>query len=275
MLKIFLSWSGERSLHVATALRDWLPFLLPSVKPWLSSTDIEKGARWATDVARELDQTSLGIICLTRENLKNPWILFEAGALSKSQSVAFVCTYLLELEPNDVGQPLGQFQATRATKTDTRELLGTLNRALGEDQVTDERLDRVFTKWWPDLEELLRAAPPPTDVKQSKSSPQRSEREVLEEILAFVRSQERRLSSLETSQSIRIWSPTEGSEVKNLHIFPFFDKLPEGRRRDLMDRILKLLVDYEAPTVEHISPAPKRLSSTPDTSPPPKGEDQT
>ena len=96
-MKIFVSWSGERSHGVAEALRNWLPHVIQGLQPWLSSNDIDKGARWATDIASHLEESRVGIICLTPENIDSAWILFEAGALSKTVNQTFVCPYLVDL----------------------------------------------------------------------------------------------------------------------------------------------------------------------------------
>src|SRR5437868_2200122 len=101
-MRIFLSWSGEQSRAVATALRDWVPRVIQSVTPWMSSVDIEKGARWFEEIGSHLESVNVGVICLTRANVSAPWILFEAGALSKVRDKAHVCTYLYGLEPTDV-----------------------------------------------------------------------------------------------------------------------------------------------------------------------------
>jgi hypothetical protein len=53
------------------------------VKPWLSQADISAGDRWAQEVAKELESSKFGIICVSLENLNSAWILFEAGALPK------------------------------------------------------------------------------------------------------------------------------------------------------------------------------------------------
>ena len=95
----------------------------------MSATDIEKGTRWSTDIGTQLAQARVGIICLTPENVKEPWVIFEAGALSKTLENTFVCTYLLDIEPADLRFPLALFQATKTGKEDTRKLLGTINRA--------------------------------------------------------------------------------------------------------------------------------------------------
>src|SRR5437879_13172271 len=93
---IFISWSGQRSKWAADALRDWLPLVLQAAKPWMSEADIDKGSRGLDEVGRALEGMKIGIICLTPENLNARWILYEAGALSKTvDAKTRLCTYLL------------------------------------------------------------------------------------------------------------------------------------------------------------------------------------
>src|ERR1700731_3125213 len=101
-MKIFLSWSGARSKFLAEALRGWLPRVIQSVKPWMSDKDISAGSRWLSEVASELSESKLGIICVTPENQNNPWLLFEAGALSKTLEQTHVCPFLFELTPSQL-----------------------------------------------------------------------------------------------------------------------------------------------------------------------------
>jgi TIR domain len=82
-MKVFISWSGVRSTAVAQTLHDWLPQVMNAVEPWMSSEDMRKGSLWRLTLAEELESTHVGVICLTPENLRAPWLLFEAGALSK------------------------------------------------------------------------------------------------------------------------------------------------------------------------------------------------
>jgi len=82
-MKVFISWSGKDSSKFGEALRDWLPAVLQFVKPYFTPSDIEKGARWNSEIAKELESSKMGIICVTRENLHSDWVLFEAGALAR------------------------------------------------------------------------------------------------------------------------------------------------------------------------------------------------
>src|SRR5208337_1432894 len=158
-MDVFISWSGKRSGAAAEALRDWLPQVINALKPWLSAADIDKGARWGNEIAIKLKDAKAGIICLTPSNLHSDWLLFEAGALSKTIENTYVCPFLIGLEPADVKPPLAQFQATRATKSDVLKLLRTLNSALGEVALPLSHIDEAFEVWWPKLEIKLNSLP--------------------------------------------------------------------------------------------------------------------
>ena len=96
-MKVFISWSGDISKAVATALRNWLPNVIQSVTPWMSEQDIPKGTRWTHQLNQQLEQVKTGIICLTPDNQRSPWILFETGALAKTLADTYVCPYLFRL----------------------------------------------------------------------------------------------------------------------------------------------------------------------------------
>jgi hypothetical protein len=151
----------------------------------MSDSDIEKGSRGLNEVADALEGIKVGIICLTPENLSAEWILYEAGALSKTlDAKTRVCTYLLaNLHSQDVKPPLGMFQSTRAEKEDTRKLVHTINKHLDVTSVPDVGLNALFDKMWPELEAKLMALPKQPGVPP----PKRSADEVLAEILELNR----------------------------------------------------------------------------------------
>lgn len=160
-MNIFISWSGERSKAVAECLRSWIQDVIHAAHPWISTEDIDPGIRWNSEVAGELEASQFGIICLTRENLAAPWVLFESGALAKTLQNTLVCPYLIDLEVGELTGPLAQFQAAKADKSGTLSLLRSINMRLGEQMVAEDRLRRVFERWWPDLESVLAGLPPP------------------------------------------------------------------------------------------------------------------
>jgi hypothetical protein len=202
-MRVFISWSGERSRTVAEALHDWLPSVIQAVQPWMSANDIEKGTRWRSGLANELEQASVSIICLTPENLEAPWIHFEAGALSKQQQNTYVCTFLFGLEPIDIREPLAQFQATTADKEDTLKLIHTINRLQSDAALPEGKVNEAFDVWWPKLEQRLSNIQKPQEkqTQQIRSDPyqqlehQRDVREILAEILELVRAQSRAVQS--------------------------------------------------------------------------------
>lgn len=151
-MKVFISWSGTVSRHVAEAMRDWLPAVIQEVEPWLSAEDIAPGERWSQRLASELSASKLGILCLTAENVSTPWILFEAGALSKSVGESRVIPLLCDLDYSDLVAPLSQFQATKLSREGIQRLLQSVN-ALCERPLSDARLDAAFKVWWPRLAE--------------------------------------------------------------------------------------------------------------------------
>jgi DNA-binding CsgD family transcriptional regulator len=186
-VEIFISWSGLKSHAVAEALRKWLPKVVNAFNPWISSEDIDKGARWSAELSAKLAAVKAGIICLTPSNLASPWVLFEAGAISKTLSNTFVCTLLVGLEPSDVSGPLAQFQATRTTKNDILRLVKNLSQALGEAALPETHIDEMFEVLWPKLEADLGKLPD----EGTEHRRQRKDREILEEILDLLRNQSR------------------------------------------------------------------------------------
>lgn len=213
-MKVFLSWSGSRSKKTAEILNQWLSLVIQATEPWMSS-DIGKGAHWPSELAGNLEESYFGIICLTRENLNEPWILFEAGALSKTKD-AHVCTFLLDLRPSDIKPPLSHFQATQFVKEDVLELINTINQVvgkIGERSLSEDKLKNVFDIFWSDLEQKLQKI---KNEQPKPKQPVRSELEMLEEILEFIRIQEReKLTERERNRALRTIEEQD-REIKRL-----------------------------------------------------------
>jgi len=200
-MKVFLSWSGNKSHKVALVFRDWLPSVIQSLNPYVSSEDIDKGARWSTDIAKELEDSTFGILCVTKDNVNAPWLTFEAGALSKTMDKAFVCPFLFDIKRSEVDGPILQFQSTIFEREDIQKLVRTLNKACANDSLSDERIDKAFGVWYPTLEnqlQKLKAVVEPSE-KETKGAGDKKRDEILEEILELTRINQKLLRNPEGS----------------------------------------------------------------------------
>ena len=98
-MKVFISWSGNKSHKVAMIFREWLPSVIQSLEPYVSSEDIDKGARWSSDIAKELEDSTFGILCVTMDK-------------------SFVTPFLFDIKRSEVNGPILQFQSTVFEKED-------------------------------------------------------------------------------------------------------------------------------------------------------------
>jgi hypothetical protein len=131
-MKVFISWSGERSRKFGEILRDWLPGVIQAVRPYFTPDDLEKGARWDSEISKELHESHVGLLCMTPENLSAPWLLFEAGALSKDLGRGRVCPVLFTVDSADLLFPLAKFQAAKFEKSEMLRIIRMINSGLGD-----------------------------------------------------------------------------------------------------------------------------------------------
>ena len=210
-MKVFISWSGERSGAVARALHGWLPLVLHYVKPWLSEVDISAGARWADDVAKELEASNFGIICLTPENVGSPWVLFEAGALAKSIPDSRVIPLLLDLDFSDITGPLAQFQAKKLDKSGVREVVDSINNAAGI-SVPETQVQELFNALWPKFEKAVASIPE----SSSPATRTRPQAEILEDLVASVRALDARFREFSEASPGGVQYLERSSPVRDL-----------------------------------------------------------
>jgi hypothetical protein len=196
-MKVFISWSKSLSQECAEILRNWIKCTLQASKPWMSSEDLDKGTVWFNQISSELSDTSIGIICLTKENKNNPWILFESGALAKGLEEQRVYTLLIDLKPKDIEPPLSQFNHTTPSKMDMKKLLVSINKQLGEQALEDKVLEQVFDMYWPQFDKDFKSAiknHPEGEVEEQEA---RSSDDLLSEILSITRNLDRRIRNVE------------------------------------------------------------------------------
>lgn len=221
-MNIFISWSGETSMKIASELKNFIPRILQSAKPYYTPSDIEKGSRWETEINQKLQECLVGLICLTSDNTEKPWIMFEAGALSNRLDKSKVCSILFGLKKSEVTGPLSRFQMTDFNETDFFKLAQSINSSLGDMKIENAVLKESFDAFYPPFEkkvlELLDEHQP------SLNKPERPERDILEEILDLVRKQNRTNMEIPVLKS-RMKSPYAKVRVYNENDFSVGDKV--------------------------------------------------
>ncbi len=195
---------------LAVALRDWLPLVLHFADPWLSETDIAAGERWALTLAKELETSNFGLLCLARDNVESPWLLFEAGSLAKFLENSRVIPFLLDLELRELTGPLAQFQAKKVTKESTHDLVRSVN-SNADKPIDQARLVQLFELAWPRLETALAAIP----ASSNRVIPVRPQGEILEELVTTIRAMDTRTRALEEYVS-QVPAPTWDEAARQL-----------------------------------------------------------
>lgn len=199
-MKVFVSWSGQRSKVVAELFSDWLKCVIQASQPWISTRDIDRGAIWFSEINDKLKDVSVGVVCLTQENKNKPWILFETGALAKGLTTNRVCTFLIDLKPEDLQDPLAQFNHTTPNENSVWELTRTINACLNDKALDERILKQVFNTYWPQFRDKFTLAledNPPQEVV-----PPRTEQDILSEILYNTRTLTNRIRKLENSSHV-------------------------------------------------------------------------
>lgn len=194
-MKIFISWSGNRSKAVAELFNDWLKCVIQASQPWISTRDIDRGAVWFTEINDKLRDVSVGVVFLTQENKDKPWILFETGALAKGLTSNRVCTFLIDLNPADLEDPLAQFNHTLPTQSGLWDLTRTINASIVDTPLEEKTLEKVFNMYWPQFEQDFKKTI--SDNPIGEVIPPRSEQEILSEILDNTRSLTHKIRKLE------------------------------------------------------------------------------
>src|SRR5262245_7846249 len=140
---------------MAEAVREFLPNVLEGLKVFLSSEDIRRGAAWLSTIRTELETTDFGVLCLTREAMASPWLLFESGAIAKKVEAGHVVPLYVGIAQADVVAPLSHFQGMVPTAENFKKLIREMNSSAGDSQIDDVLLMKRFEKWWPDLETAI------------------------------------------------------------------------------------------------------------------------
>lgn len=171
--------------------------VIQGTDPWVSTQDLESGSLWVSELNQQLSVSGTGIVCITQENKNAPWIHFETGALAKGLTKARVCTFLIDLKPEDIANPLGQFNHTLPTRDSVWKLVKSFNdRLKGPSHLEESVLTQLFELFWPRFEDEFRQV---LEVnKPTAQATARTSESYLVEILENTRALSQRVRAIES-----------------------------------------------------------------------------
>lgn len=183
-MKIFMSWSGERSKAIAEEFKSFLSKVLQQTQPFISSQDIELGSLGQNRVMQEVTERRFGLIFITPENKKSEWIHYEAGGLIKDLEKDRVVPILFGIEKKEISKPLSQFQMIEFNKKSVLDLIKQIN-LLTEKPLDPESLNEVFDAFFVRSQDKINSV-----ISDSpKVIETRSTEDILNELLLFTREQ--------------------------------------------------------------------------------------
>jgi hypothetical protein len=152
---VFVSWSKPVSAEIATQIKPFLEDVLGSATIFMSQA-MEGGTRWGMEIPQRLEACNAGLVLVTMENTHEPWLHFEAGALSKHVDESRVVPLLCGAAVGDIqGTPLSLFQAKSLTHDDFLAVCISFGSTFG---IAEDAVRRRFDKGWPELESAVAKA---------------------------------------------------------------------------------------------------------------------
>lgn len=152
--KIFISWSGENSKEIAKELKNTLEkgiFGKSKLECFVSDVDISSGDDWWNKIKNELKECKLGIVCITKENIKAPWIFFESGAMvARDLKVIPLLTKCKFRSLNDT--PISSKHMVDFDQEEKfKQMIKSINDDLSILEITEENLNVIASNQYRDL----------------------------------------------------------------------------------------------------------------------------
>ncbi|MCC5823809.1 MAG: toll/interleukin-1 receptor domain-containing protein [Phycisphaerales bacterium] len=200
--QVFISWSGEYSKSVALHLRDFLEYVLPECRLWMSSEDISKGRQWPAELSSILlrPESFCAVIVLTPDNLQSDWLLYEAGACAAAYHKSLVCPIACDVPYTKLPKPLQHFQATDASsKIEMKKLVRSIAGKLDPDISAKWPVrESYFSAQWVNYHKSIQAVKGNNERTESTSKP---ESDPYNQIIDLLNETLKRIAQLELSKS--------------------------------------------------------------------------
>jgi hypothetical protein len=152
---IFISWSGILyGRKLAEALKSFFEVLL--IDAFVSAVDLRGGELWNPSIRSALKSARIGIVVLTRSNRYEPWLQFEAAAISIHDDKLCCPLVFDDLASDQIPSPLRAMQTVKFDMGSFWQLVKNINAKV--QRYKPEILERHFKTYWPELEQHVKAA---------------------------------------------------------------------------------------------------------------------
>jgi hypothetical protein len=242
---------------LAKTLEAFIRKVVPGTDPWVSDSGIEKGSRFTSEIRQNLNEAVAGIVCLTDENKMEPWILYEAGALS-TKVTDRVWTLLLDIDHTAVATPLSSFNhTTAADKDDVLKMVRSIHKtmlAVQERTCSEADLEKYFEVFWacelaPKIAELRAQGPAQRPKPDALTEIRGMLREVGEGVGRTEWRQDKTLAMVHDLHQTIVGRPVPGlSELKS----------EKGESAKVSDQVAAALVDVSWQPQYGGTPSPAR-----------------
>ncbi|CAC9976767.1 hypothetical protein [Flavobacterium panici] len=124
-----------------------------------------------------------------------------------------VCTFLIDLSPTDLENPLAQFNHTFPVKESVWELVRTINISLKEDALKESVLAKVFETYWvqfeSDFKKIIETTPETAVITKRKDN------DIMLDVLSTVRMLDKRMRNLESTTGRQLYTIDNDSVTRD------------------------------------------------------------
>mgnify|MGYP000004652671 CR=1 FL=1 len=167
-LTIFISWSRNPAKDIADKLQILLDKIFPNpdIEFFLSSSgknEIVAGEDFRNKLDNNLMDSNFGILILTKNNFERPWMMFEAGALSKGDNKSRIIPLFFDRDNRKIESPIEKFQNIEYNKEGLLKIIFSITKSLydsdelgdNQKQLLENQLDTNWKSFKNDIDIIL------------------------------------------------------------------------------------------------------------------------
>lgn len=161
MTKVFISWSGNSEIPDMLKKSLVETFTENNLTVFVSTKNIRTGDEWFKVIKDAITESSITIVCITKDNIQSPWIYFESGAASfhnyllNQTKPLMVVLFDAELPRNS---PLNEYNHIKWGKEGYEKLLVDINSHMDAGKLQSNQISTMAKGSFPGLSRKIKRA---------------------------------------------------------------------------------------------------------------------